>query len=77
MCEHGTKGHGLVADLVVLGELLDLIILRVLSNLGDSIFSILEMVTVRCVRGCPGAFLQFQFAAVRSWMALTRLLGTE
>jgi len=49
MCEHGTKGHGLVVDLVVLGELLDLVILRVLSNLGDSIFSILEMVTVRCV----------------------------
>ena len=42
-CPEGCKryvdevcGDSLVVDLVVLGELLDLVILRVLSNLGDS-----------------------------------------
>lgn len=36
MCGPGTKGHGLAVDLVVLGGWLGLIILRVFSNLNDS-----------------------------------------
>jgi len=37
MCRYSTSGHGL-ADMVVLGGWLDLMILEVFSNLNDSMF---------------------------------------
>lgn len=37
MCKCGAWGHGLVVDLAVVGLLLDLIILKVMSNLKDSV----------------------------------------
>ncbi len=39
MCRHGTWEDGLVVDLAVLGLQLDLVILKVFSNLNDSVVS--------------------------------------
>lgn len=42
MCRRGTLGPVLVVDLTVLGEQLDLMILRVFSNLSDSKYLVTE-----------------------------------
>ena len=47
-CRCGAHGHGLVVDLVALGLRLDLMILRVFSNLNDSMILILGIAHHLC-----------------------------
>lgn len=44
MCGHGTKAQGLVLGLNGSGWWLDMVILKVFSNLGDSVTSLLVCV---------------------------------